>query len=166
MLIDIYRDRRDRKLQADYMAMRLAVILEEFVVKCVHRAWHDDADLAEGSSALDYNLPTLACYPQDSDWKSLDPKLAGQVLSFPNEITSAGLSSQFEGTREGNTIASANKTIVAGVRAWELAQALRKKYHLDAVAIQHVDFLRERQKKIQMETLEWRNSKNNPFHKG
>ena len=52
-------------------------------------------DFTEGAHELDYNLPTLACYPQDLDWKSLDPNLAGQILSFPNEITSARMLRQF-----------------------------------------------------------------------
>ncbi|MDO9298657.1 hypothetical protein [Bradyrhizobium sp.] len=154
-LLAIYRDRRDGKLQAAYMAMRLAVILDEFVVKRVYRALHDHADLTEGTVELNYSLPMLASYPQDSDWKSLDPKLAGQVLSFPNEITSAGMSCQFQGMREGNKVASAAETIFAGVKAWGLAQALRKKYHLDAVTIEHVDLLEKEQKKLLQQHKEY-----------
>jgi hypothetical protein len=147
--LTFYRERCQRKLQAAYMAMRLAVILEEFVVKCVYRSWHDDADFAEGRTELDPDLPALACYPEDSDWKSLDPKLAGRVLSFRNEITSAGMLCQFQGSREGNNVASAAETIVAGANAWRLAQDLREKYNLGAIAITHVDFLLESHKKIQ-----------------
>lgn len=147
--ISLYRDRRDKRLQAAYIAMRVAVILEEFVVKCVHRAWHDQADLNEGAIELSYELPTLSQYPQESDWKSLDPKLAGRALSFPNELTSANMSCQFQGTREGNKTASATETVDAGVRAWVLAQDLRRKYRLDAVTIDHVDLLEAEQKRLE-----------------
>jgi hypothetical protein len=86
-----------KESEAIYLAMRLAVILEGFVIECWHRAWHNESQLAVGNMRLDYDLPALASYPQDSDWKSLDPKLAGQVLSFPNEVTSANRSCQFQG---------------------------------------------------------------------
>ena len=118
-------------------------------------ASHDHADLTDGNIELSFSLPVLAPYPQDSDWKSLDPKLAGQVLSFPNEITSAGLACQFAGMREGNKVASAAETIFAGVKAWGLAQALRKKYHLDAMPIENVEWLEREQKKILQERKEY-----------
>jgi hypothetical protein len=126
----------------------LAVVLEEFVVKCVYRAWHDDADLAEGAHELAYDLPTLSNYPQESNWRSLDPTLAGRALSFPNEITSAEMACQFQGTREGNKVASGEETVIAGVDALRLPQVLRKKYHLNAVVIAHVDLLEARHAKI------------------
>jgi hypothetical protein len=144
-----------KKSEAIYLALRLAALLEEFVVKCVYRAWHDDADLTEGAIELDYNLPTLACYPQDSDWKSLDPELAGQILSFPNEITSARMACEFQEMREGNNIASAHEIIIAGVKAWRLAQDLRKKYDLIAITIKHIDFLEVEHTKIQQQQKEY-----------
>jgi hypothetical protein len=118
LLREIWATKRRRNSEATYLAMRLAVILEEFVVKCVYRSWHDEADLTEGTHELNYNLSALASYPQESDWKSLDPTLAGRVLSFPNEIISAGMSYQFRGMREGDKITSHDETIVAGVNAW------------------------------------------------
>jgi hypothetical protein len=150
-LITLYRDRRKKKSQASYTAVRLAVILEEFVVKCIFRAWHDQADLAEGAHKLSCDLPALASYPQDLNWKSLDSRLAGQALAFPNEIASASMSCQFQGLREGNSVASLTETIIAGVSAWMLAQALRKKYSLDKVTIRHVEFLQEEHEKIQQQ---------------
>ena len=154
-LHDWWRDKSRNKTEAKYLALRLAVILEKFVSGCVYRVWHDNADMKEGRE-LDYNLPTLESYPPDSpDWKSFhagNQKLAGQVLSFPNEITSAELACEFTGMREGNQFASADETIVAGVKAWRLAQALRKNYGLDAVTITHVDSLETEYKKLQERT--------------
>jgi hypothetical protein len=151
-LRDWWRDKSRKKTEATYLALRLAVILEQFVGQCAYRAWHDEVDLREGRE-LGYKLPTLTCYPPDAaDWKSFyerNSKLAGQVLSFPNEIASAEILSQFQGTREGNYFASANEVIVAGVKAWRLAQALRKNYDLDAIVIPHVDSLEAAHKKLQ-----------------
>ncbi len=148
-LRDWWTNKKRKKSEAAYLAMRLAVILEEFVVKCVYKSWHDEAALSQGFIELDYSLPPLSSYPQDSDWKSLDPKLAGRVLSFQNEIKDAAASCQFQGMCEGNKIASADETIVAGVNAWKLAQSLRKKCNLDAVTIAHVDCLEVAHGKIE-----------------
>ena len=143
-----------KKSEATYLAMRLAVILEGFVVKCVDKAWHDEANLAKGVVELGYSLPPLASYPQDSDWKSLDLKLAGRVLSFQNEIIAAAALCQFQGMHEGNEVASADETIIAGVNAWKLAQSLRKKYNLDTISIAHVDSLEVAHGKIQQHRKE------------
>lgn len=51
--------------------------------------------------------------------------------------------------RENNKVASADETVVAGVNAWRLAQALRKKYRLDAITIEHINSLLEEHNKIQ-----------------
>lgn len=150
-----WTDKHRKKSEAIYLAMRLAAILEEFVVKCVYRAWHDDADLREGVIKLDYSLPMLACYPNDLDWKFLDPKLAEQILSFPNELTSARMACEFQGMREGNKVASATETVVAGIKAWKLAQDLRKRYDLGTITIKHVDFLKAEHEKIQQQQKEY-----------
>ena len=54
--------------------------------------------------------------------------------------------------REGNQFASADETIVAGVKAWRLAQDLRKSYGLNAITITHVDSLETEHKKLQEHT--------------
>ena len=165
---ELWASKRRKNTEARYLVMRIAVLLEEFVIRCLNRAWHDDAELSEGGRSLGYNLPPLAPYPPDSgDWKSFhdhDPKLADQVLSFPNQITSAELSCQFQGMHEGNAVASADETIVAGVNAWTLAQALRSKYHLEAVIIDHVDFLEKAYEKIKQQRTDW--AKRSQFNVG
>jgi hypothetical protein len=159
VLRELWTKRNREKSEATYLAIRLAIILERFVVECIHRAWYDDSEIAEGCLQLDYDLPKLASFPEDaSDWKSFhdrDPELAGKVLSFPNEVMAAEMSCRFEGEREGNRFASANETIVAGMNAWTLAQALRKKFQLDVTPIKHVDFLEAGYKKIQQQRIDW-----------
>jgi hypothetical protein len=157
-----WTNKSQKKSEAAYLAMRLAVILEEFVIKCVYKSWHDEADLNRGFVEIGYSLPPLSSYPHDADWKSLDPKLAGRVLSFQNEITAAAASCEFQGRCEGNEVASADETIVAGVNAWKLAQSLRKKYNLDAITIAHFDSLEVAHCKIEQHRKEfaerWRDS--------
>jgi len=146
-------NRLRRKSESSFLAMRIAVILEEFTIKCINRNWHDETDLHEGIADLDFKLPPLTPYPQDSpDWKSfhdVDAKLAGRVLAFPNEITSAELASQYAATREGDRTASADKTVIAGLNAWKLARALREKYDLGEVQIANIDSLEHAAEKIE-----------------
>ncbi|CAN2534616.1 hypothetical+protein [Methylocapsa aurea] len=154
-LRESWTNKRRTKSEATYLALRLAVILEEFVGKCVYRGLHDQANLTEGRIELDFNLPTLTCYPLDSqDWKSFhnhSSKLADQILSFQNYVASAGMSCHFQGMHEGNRIASADETIIAGIKAWNIAQELRKSYGLDTIIIDHIDLLHCANKKIQQE---------------
>lgn len=150
---DWWTIRRQRKSDADYLALCLAVTLEEFVVKCCDRMWRDEANISRGNSDLDYSLPKLAPYPDDSQsWKSLHarkPKIVERVLSFRNDITSAELTNKFSGIYEGNTVASQDETIIAGVTALNLAKKIRTEFELKPATIKHADQLQREYRKIQ-----------------
>lgn len=149
LLREWWINKNRKKSEATYLAMRLAVILEEFAVKCAYTMQHGEADYKEGAVEFSYNLPTLAPYPQESDWKSLDHKLAAQIMSFPNEISAAEMSCEFQRRHEGYLFGSSDETIVAGAKACRLAQSLRKKYSLDINPIADMPFLESKNKKIQ-----------------
>lgn len=156
---DWWTSSRQRKSDADYLALCLAVTLEEFVVKCRDRLWNDEANISRGSYDLDYSLPKLAPYPDDSQsWKSLHahkPKIVERVLSFRNEITSAELTNKFSGMYEGNTVASQDETIIAGVTALNLAKEIRTVLKLKPAAIKHADQLEDAYRKIQQSRADW-----------
>ncbi|WP_158810159.1 hypothetical protein [Beijerinckia sp. L45] len=149
---DWYQQKKLKETQAVYLALQLCVVLDNFVNSCIYRHWHDKEDLKDARH-LDYKLPVLSAYPIDaSDWKSFyqsAPKLAAHVMAFPNEIMSAESSCQFQGMREGNPFASADETIVAGMRAWELAQDIRKHFGLEAVILPQLDSLASEYKTLQ-----------------
>ncbi|MGB8602247.1 MAG: hypothetical protein WCD42_08640 [Rhizomicrobium sp.] len=158
-LRDRWTVNRKRKCDADYLALCLAVTLEEFVVKCRDRMWSDEAAISQGSYDLDYSLPKLAPYPDDSQsWRSLHahkPKIVEDVLSFRNEITSAELTNRFSGTYEGNPVASQDETIIAGVNALNLAKEIRAVLKLKPAAIKHADQLEDAYGKIQQSRADW-----------
>jgi hypothetical protein len=57
-LRDWRRDKSKDKTEVTYLALRLAVILENFVSKCVYRVWHDNVEVKEGRD-LDDSLANL-----------------------------------------------------------------------------------------------------------
>src|SRR5215813_5610418 len=90
IFMPMYRDRRTRKNHAAYMAVRLAVTLENFSWSCAN--FIQDNHNAETPPDHEYpnwevDLPDLAPYPDDSDgWRAIDPKSVGRVLGFRNKL--------------------------------------------------------------------------------
>jgi hypothetical protein len=143
-LRDLWRDHSNSKKDATYLALRVAVILERFVTDCVYRVWDDNSDNKEGRD-LTFKLPELYVFPADEpEWKSFHnrkPILASRVLSFPNEVRSAELLSQFQAHREGNPFGITDEIIKAGMNAWVLACDLRKAYTLELITIANLSSL-------------------------
>jgi hypothetical protein len=127
-----WTNQRQAKTEATYLAMRLSIILEEFVDECHYNVLGDECEFGRGAVELEGSLPALTCYPADSDWKSLDTKLAEQVLAFRNDVKSAKMSCQFESWHLNIRVGSAAEAIRVGAKASKLAQALRRKYKLEA----------------------------------
>lgn len=134
---EVFVHRASRKRDARYLAQRLAVILERFSIDC--------ADVIEGNethrSSEGYaaqprlRVPALAEFPADTDWKAIDPKLAGRALGLPNELALSEQKIVFwldvvpnRGCAETETNQQAGK---CGYRAWKLAVDLRNKHGLE-----------------------------------
>lgn len=85
----IYRDRRQRRSHAAYMAMRLAVTLESYTAACVHyiglnSSLEPDRDPSSQYPDWHIELPLLAPYPDDAEgWRAIDHRLADRCLSLP-----------------------------------------------------------------------------------
>ena len=129
------RVRRAEQLDATYLALRLAVIMESFCLACVSviedNELHDSSDGQAGNNVI--QLPTLLEYPNDANWISLDPELTARALAFRNELwlsdvairTKADVSILEDAVFDTNRYASKD-----GLRAWKLACDLRKRYRL------------------------------------
>ena len=140
-LRELWTERRKKGKDGAYLAMRLAVILERFVIRCIYRAWHDEAELADGFHELDCKLPALDKFPDDTDWKSLQPGLAERTLSLQNQIASAEMASEYAAIRENNKASSQADPILIGMLAWRLAHDLRSYYKLVPGTIEKLDYL-------------------------
>ena len=94
----IYRDSHHRKLQAAYMAMRLAVILEFYASACAHFI-QENANVQPPPPTEEFpewtvELPELPAYPDDADgWRAIDRTLAGRCLNLRPRFTVARASS-------------------------------------------------------------------------
>lgn len=88
-----YLNRKDREKHAHYLAIRVVIALRQYLYKC----WlvTQDDGLAQGQRDSDGCLvpqakdPGPIVYPEDIDWKSIDPKLAYKLLSLQPSAESA-----------------------------------------------------------------------------
>lgn len=79
---------------ATFLAVRVASILDPFVMSCIDVVNDKGAYDARGERTTTTSDPALAL-PQDVDWKSIDPHHMDLVLTLPNEIMNAEKSIAF-----------------------------------------------------------------------
>jgi hypothetical protein len=132
--VAICRERRCRKVQAAYLALRLAVMLEAFAIAC--------ADLIRSNSVAehlpehefpdwDIKLPQMLAYPEDgASWVVLDRRLANRCLSLRNKRDDGQrlIYEQCEHEGEGLKDVITQQASGCGLAAWHLAQELRLTY--------------------------------------
>jgi hypothetical protein len=81
-----------RKKQANYLAIRVVCVLDQYIESCAHVAREDDEYIGrdqKGHFVSDIKDPEKPTYPDDIDWRSIKQDLMYRILSFPNEIDSA-----------------------------------------------------------------------------
>jgi hypothetical protein len=136
-ILAVYQDRRHRKSNAAYMAMRLAVILEAFAYACSEFIGENSSKQTPPDQEFpDWNtsLPELSVYPEDADgWRAIDRKLAGRILNFRNRIHgSQGLiATTWEYASDELEDTLIEQAAARGLEAWELASALRSKHGIE-----------------------------------
>lgn len=80
--------RRTRERDAQYLAIRVACILDKFVEDCAAVAEDEGQENQQGITEATTKTPDVP-YPQDVDWRSIDPELMYSLLSFQNEVRAA-----------------------------------------------------------------------------
>jgi hypothetical protein len=149
-LLPIFRERRLRRKQAAYMAMRLAVVLENFAWACAdliqdnHNARTPDDDKYP---AREIALPELLAYPEDIDgWRAIAPKLATRVFGLRNKLheTKSTLRNitEFNNTELGWMLDE--QAASRGLNAWRIAVDLRRTHGIEPVEIEwdYPDYLK------------------------
>jgi hypothetical protein len=73
---------------ARYLKIRLAVMLERFAIDCAEAiAAQDMYSQSYGhAGAAHGTLPDLPPYPDETDWKILEPEFLARALTFRNEL--------------------------------------------------------------------------------
>jgi hypothetical protein len=125
------KDKAVREREAKYLALRLAVILEQFSFSCAGLLSDNKlARRSRGHSGTQRNIiPDLKEYPMDADWKSIDATLAERTLSFVNEvnISNDNINSFHQILNDEEIIDMCNQFCgLLGVRAWDIACDLRR----------------------------------------
>jgi hypothetical protein len=133
--IAIFRERRQTRAKAGYMAMRLAAILEGYVMLCAEFHYQNDYLQPDPDPRCDTNwdhtLPELPAYPDDADgWQSINPKLANQTLGFRNKIQMDQWSLDWTRELTSDELEHQITLVVTrlAIEAWDLAQSLRVKH--------------------------------------
>ncbi len=119
---------------ARYLALRIAVMLEQFSISCADAISENDMyQQSEGYAGRPHGkLPSLSEYPTDADWRSLDPSLAAQIISFRNELLLSDQTIEFWWDVDRETVRGAcdEQAGKSGYRAWLIASQLRGRYRL------------------------------------
>lgn len=134
----IYRDHRQRKVQAAYMAMRLAVTLEAYASACSgFIATNAEAEIPDDEEFPNWStqLPDLPPYPDDTDgWRAIRRTLAGRCLNFRNKIHGSQeiIYATAEYARDDLGDVLNVEAAERGLEAWTLAVALRRDSKIEA----------------------------------
>lgn len=92
-LREVWTARRARASSANYLAIRVVCILDQYIRNCATVVGDDGTDMGqrdqEGCLQVQVPLPDPPSFPTDIDWKSIDSILAYRLLSLPNDIRSA-----------------------------------------------------------------------------
>jgi hypothetical protein len=142
MLMPVYRDGRMRRKHAAYMAMRLAVTMENFAWSCANfiQNNHDARTLAdEEYPAWEIALPELVDYPEDIDgWRALAPKLAGRIFAMKNKLhqSKSVIRNIIESNKAELGWILDEQAASRGLEAWRIAVDLRKTYGIEPVDLE------------------------------
>ena len=132
---DAWTKSSEDKRSATYLAIRLAVILEQFAMDSADRITDQDLyDQTQGNAGASPSaLPELEPFPGDQSWSTLPLDLLARVLTFPNErrLRSVALASWMELSGGVDFPEEYKRQCgTTGYRAWALAHDLRKQYRL------------------------------------
>jgi hypothetical protein len=70
---------------ARYLAMRVVCVLDPFIRECVEVV--HDSGLLDNEGVMEPRMPDpMLTFPDDVDWRSVQPDLMYRILGFPNEL--------------------------------------------------------------------------------
>lgn len=129
------REAKKETRDLNYLALRLAFVLEKFAVDCAgmisDAVLHDDSRGSAGK--VHVRLPELGEYPVEADYAMLDQNLLAQALAFRLEIDTGNNAVSFLGEvahdddQDGEC---RNQCARLGLKALNLSQAFTERYEL------------------------------------
>lgn len=137
-----FRDERNNKRRARYLAIRVVCILDEFLEKCTNVVGDDGLCYGQRDAAgclqAQIAQPNGLPFPDDVDWKSIDHGLMYRILALPSRIEADNRVIAFfwdiSGPPDFDEYFEERQYRYAclGLNAAELAQALRRTYGIPA----------------------------------
>lgn len=136
---DFLNDKTVTDREAQYLAVRVAVILEKFAITCAGTLTQNALNEESGGHVGMWKNepPPFPDYPRDIDWKYLEPNLSIRALSLANEIQLSNntIETAFVVLPDDEIGDVCNQEIgKCGYRAWIIAKELRLKYSLPTFA--------------------------------
>ena len=138
---ELLNEKRVRKKEAEYLAIRLVCIFDSFMDGCAKIAGDDGLYMgqrnAEGFLEFQAELPLIDVQLSDVNWKAITPLLMYEILSFQNLINDANsyISCAFEYAfcppdEDDGFEERQYQYALLGLKADELSKALRYKYKI------------------------------------
>ncbi|MEX2615704.1 MAG: hypothetical protein WD767_06385 [Alphaproteobacteria bacterium] len=131
---DHIKQRQTTERDATYLANRIAPVLERYALECAEliSAQALDEDFESYGGSRRGTIPPFPNYPSDVDWRSVDKKIGGRLLMFPNEVIEAAGHYYFIHNLHDDICVGSYDLQVGrvGYRAWVLACELRNEFKL------------------------------------
>jgi hypothetical protein len=135
-LLPLWRDSRQKRSHAAYMAMRIAVAFEAYAATCSGFVQLNENAETHGGDEYpnwDTRLPQLPALPDDTEgWRAIDSKIAGQCLNLRNKTEESILYIRVTIEYSEADIGDVVNVHAAsrGIEALALAIRLRKQYDI------------------------------------
>jgi hypothetical protein len=139
ILWPLIKDRRTKKCEGKYLAVRVVCVLDKFVEDCASTAVDSGEEDKDGYSIARVSAPDPPTYPNDVNWKSIGDTLMYELLSLPASTERAA--NYVQGSKENAFPpdyseyfeARAESYASVGLQAYGLSRKLRKEYKLPPV---------------------------------
>jgi hypothetical protein len=136
ILWPLVKDRRTKKSEAKYLAVRVVCVLDKFVEDCASTAIDSGEEDEKGNRTARINAPDPPTYPNDVNWRSIGDALMYKLLSLPASTERAA--NYVQGSTENAFPPDNSEYFEArtesyanvGLQAYELSKTLRKEYGL------------------------------------
>jgi len=145
VLVPIARERHASKRDAQYLAIRIVCILDQYVEDCASTATDAGEENEQGIPIAQVDAPRAPAYPSDVNWKSIDATMMYRILSLPAAADRAA--NYVSGVSEHSDPPDCSEFFEArslrysrlGLEAHELTAALRRKYGIQEIPNQSWD---------------------------
>jgi len=161
VIIEILRENREKKKKAEFSAVRLTIIFEDFIQNCAEVVIDDgsvDGPSEDGCKYISVNAPDINFQSLDVEWQCLPFELLYEVLHFPtllkesNQKISAAFDIAYRPNYEEGFEERKFQFSRLGILAGQISKKLRAEFKMPEKHYKDwdlIEFLQESMKKIE-----------------